>query len=68
MSCLYDELCGKLKKEPGLTRRGGARFDLSLLLFNARESLRDLWEAADIEAAKAGSEGHYTPGSPYISE
>lgn len=59
MTSLYDDLYGKLKKDPRLTKKGGARFDLSLLLFNARDSLRELWEAADIEVTKARSEGHH---------
>ena len=58
MSSLYDELAEKLRKDPRLTKRGGARFDLSLLLFNARDSLRELWDTADIEVTKARSEGH----------
>ncbi len=58
MISLYDELSEKLKKDPRLTKRGGARFDLSLLLFNARDSLRELWKAADIEVARARREGH----------
>ena len=57
MSSLYDDLCEKLKKDPRLTKRGGARFDLSLLLFNARDSLRELWETADSEVAEAKSTG-----------
>jgi hypothetical protein len=47
MSSLYEDLSEKLKKDPRLTKRGGARYDLSLLLFNARDSLHELWEAAD---------------------
>ena len=47
MSSLYDDLSEKLQKDPRLTKRGGARYDLGLLLFNARDSLRELWEAAD---------------------
>ena len=47
MSSLYDELSQKLQKDPRLTKRGGARYDLGLLLFNARDSLHELWEAAD---------------------
>jgi hypothetical protein len=47
MSSLYDDLSEKLKKDPRLTKRGGARYDLGLLLFNARDSLHELWEAAD---------------------
>jgi len=57
MSSLYDDLSEKLKKDPRLTKRGGARYDLGLLLFNARDSLRELWEAADIEVTEAKSEG-----------
>jgi len=47
MSSLYDDLSEKLKKDPRLTKRGGARYDISLLLFNARDSLCELWDAAD---------------------
>ena len=56
MSSLYDDLSEKLKKDPRLTKRGGARYDLSLLLFNARDSLRELWDAADIEVTGAKQE------------
>jgi len=42
MSSLYDELSEKLNKDPRLVKRGGARYDLGLLLFNARDSLREL--------------------------
>lgn len=58
MNSLYDDLSEKLKKDPRLTKKGGARFDLSRL-FNARDSLRELWEAADREVTKARSEGHH---------
>ncbi len=47
MSSLYDELSERWKQDPRLTKRGGARFDLGLLLFNAGDALRDLWTAAD---------------------
>ncbi len=47
MSSLYDELSEKLARDPRLTRRGGARYDLGLLLFNARDALYQLWRAAD---------------------
>ena len=47
MSSLYDDLSEKLRRDPRLSKRGGARYDLGLLLFNARDSLRDLWDAAD---------------------
>jgi len=59
MSSLYEDLSEKLKKDPRLTKRGGARYDISLLLFNARDSLRKLWEAADIEVTGAKSGGHH---------
>ena len=59
MSSLYDDLSEKLKKDPRLTKRGGARYDLSLLLFNARDSLRELWDAAESEVTKAKSEGNH---------
>lgn len=44
---LYDELAEKLARDPRLTRRGGPRADLGLLLFNAREDLAALWRAAE---------------------
>lgn len=47
MKSLFDELSEKLAKDPRLTKRGGPRVDLSLLLFNAREHVRALWLAAD---------------------
>jgi hypothetical protein len=47
MASLYDDLSRKLEQDPRLTRRGGARTDLGLLLFNARESMNELWKAAD---------------------
>jgi len=59
MISLYGDLCEKLRKDPRLTKRGGARFDLSLLLFNARDSLRELWEAAESEVIEAKRTGHH---------
>jgi hypothetical protein len=53
MSSLYDDLSEKLEKDPRRTKRGGARYDLGLLLFNARDSFRELWEAADNEITEA---------------
>jgi hypothetical protein len=53
MKSLYDELSEKLKKDPRLTKRGGARADIGLLLFNARDELRGLWTVAE-RCAKAG--------------
>jgi hypothetical protein len=57
MSSLYGELREKLDKDPRLTKRGGARADLGLLLFNAKDSLRELWAAADLEITAAKSRG-----------
>lgn len=47
---LFDELSEKLAKDPRLTKRGGPRVDLSLLLFNARADVRALWAAAEATA------------------
>lgn len=43
---LFEELEAKLARDPRLTKRGGPRVDLSLLLFNARADVRALWLAA----------------------
>ena len=59
MSSLYDDLSEKLNKDPRLIKRGGARYDLSLLLFNARDSLRELWDAAEREVTEAKREGYH---------
>jgi hypothetical protein len=47
MSSLYGELSNKVAQDPRLTKRGGARYDLGLLLFDFRDPLRELWGAAD---------------------
>ena len=59
MSSFYDDLSEKLKQDPRLTKRGGARYDIGLLLFESRDSLRDLWQAADVEATRARSAGDH---------
>jgi hypothetical protein len=46
VSSLYDDLAERLERDPRLTKRGGARYDLALLLFDFREPLHELWEAA----------------------
>lgn len=46
MVSLYDELNEKVKQDPRLTKRGGARYDLGMMLFDEREALRELWLAA----------------------
>lgn len=63
MTSLYDDLSEKLARDPRLTKRGGPRFDLSLLLFNARDTLRELWDAANAEVTRAKSQGH-PPSEP----
>jgi len=61
MPSLYDQLCEKLARDPRLTKRGGPRYDLSLLLFNARESVRQLWDAAEAELVEAERAGRPLP-------
>lgn len=58
MTSLYEELSAKLARDPRLTKKGGARADLGLLLFNARDDVRALWEAAAAEVARARQAGH----------
>jgi hypothetical protein len=60
VSSLYDDLSERIKKDSRLTKRGGAGFDFNLLLFNARDSLRELWEAVDVEVNESRSKGHQT--------
>lgn len=57
MHSLYDELAEKVKKEPRVSKPTVARFDLTLMLFNAGDALRDLWLAADLDLAVARQEG-----------
>lgn len=47
MSSLYDDLSQKLEKDPRLTKRGGARYDLAMLLFDFKDPLHKLWGAAE---------------------
>jgi hypothetical protein len=57
VNSLFDELTGKLAQDPRLTKRSGARADLGLLMFNARDSFRELWLAADMGLADAEGAG-----------
>lgn len=63
MSSLYDELSAKVEAEQARKKRGVPTFDLTLLMFNSRESLHRLWHAADEnlrtddEAARAELQG-----------
>ncbi len=61
MSSLFDELSEKLRADPRLTKRGGPRFDISLLLFNARDDIRRLWDAARAELERASQEQRPLP-------
>lgn len=63
MTSLYDELSARLEKDPSLTRRGGPRYDLGLLLFDFRDPMRELWHAADGEITRAIDEGRRPPAS-----
>ena len=56
MNSLYDELSEKLRKEPSLTKRGGPRADIGLLLFSERDALRELWKTADRHLLLQGPE------------
>ncbi len=55
MASLYEDLCRKLEQDPRLTKRGGPRADLGLLLFNARDALFGLWQAADRQVHSGGA-------------
>ncbi len=63
---LYDELSDKLRKDPRLTKKGGPRVDLSLLLFNARDELRALWDAAEQDVAAATRDGRTSSLEPAV--
>ncbi len=58
MTSLYDDLAARIDADPRLTKMKGARFDLTLLLFNARGSIRELWAAAEATVAGTGNEGN----------
>jgi hypothetical protein len=47
MTSLFDSLSEKLDQDPSLTKRGGPRADIGLLLLSERDSLNRLWKAAD---------------------
>lgn len=56
MTSLFDDLSEKLKQNPSLTKRSGPRVDLGILMFNAGDSVRDLWVAADRIDRSGGTE------------
>lgn len=47
MVSLFDELSGRLREDPRVSRRGGPRADLGLLLFGGKDALNSLWKTAD---------------------
>jgi len=51
MISLFDELSKKIRKEPKITSRSTARQDLGILWFSRRDSLGELWKAAEKSAA-----------------
>jgi len=55
MISVYDELSEKIKRDPRLTRQGGPRQDLGIILFAEREAIDELWRAA--ERCTASAEG-----------
>lgn len=55
MTSLYENLAQKLKHDGGGMRLGGARVDISVLLFNYREAIHQLWLASDEVAAQPGA-------------
>lgn len=63
---LFDELSDRLRKDPRLTKKGGPRVDLSLLLFNARDDVRALWTAADDEVTAAKRDGRTSGLEPAV--
>ncbi|MBN1334892.1 MAG: hypothetical protein JXB39_02925 [Deltaproteobacteria bacterium] len=47
MPSLYETLRRKVEAAPTPSRKGGARADLGLVLFDAQDALHALWVAAD---------------------
>lgn len=56
MTSLYAELAAKVKADPRVTRHNMARADLGMLLFNAGDTLNELWLAAEAELAGAAAD------------
>ncbi len=46
MTSIVDDLLEKIRRDPGVTKRGGARADLGMMLFAEREAINALWKAA----------------------
>lgn len=61
MTSLFEELDARLEADPKATRASVSRFDLTLLMFNARRDIDALFKAAQAELAVAESEGRETP-------
>lgn len=58
MSSLYDDVAEKLSREPKASRQSMSRIDMGLLMFNARDDIRDLWLAAEAELGGPEDQGH----------
>jgi hypothetical protein len=56
MISIFDELSDKIGQNGGRGSRDGARRDLGLLLFAERDSIRELWKAAERCASILGAE------------
>lgn len=57
MASLYDELDAKIAADPSLMKRSGPRVDLSMLLFNHRDAISELWHAAAEASAEQPGAG-----------
>jgi hypothetical protein len=56
MISVYDELAEKIRRDPRMTARNGARQDLGILLFSRKEDIAALWKAAAQGPAGDGEE------------
>ena len=63
MISLCDELLERIRQDPRVTKRGGARQDLGLLLFSRREELNELWKAAEREVLNPSAEARAELGA-----
>ena len=61
MTSLYDDLSKKLEEDPLTDQARRRALRLTLLLFNARDALRELWDAAESQVTEAKRKGHPPP-------
>lgn len=66
MGSLYDDLADKIARDTSLTRRSVPKADLTLLLYNSRSALHELWLAADEEVRGRVKRGS-TPSTRLVS-